>query len=90
MANLVLDRRFQSALINNSEVVLNPLEFEVLWILSAFKGQLVSMKKLTGRLEYLEEDLDTRMVKSTLESLAEKLPLHHIARQGNGCMLMTK
>lgn len=89
MANLILDRRQQKALANDRELSLNVMEFEVLWILSAFTGRPMTLKHIVGLLDDAEIDSNIQHLGGVLEGLQEKLPGHRIAKKGNDCVFLT-
>lgn len=89
MANLVLDRRQQKAHFKNHDLALNSMEFEVLWILSAFKGRTMSLKHIVGLLDDAEVDSNVQQLGCVIEGLGQKLPGHQITNKENGCVFMS-
>lgn len=88
MANLLLDRRLRRAILNDREIMLSEPEFDILWILSAFTGQPLSLKSLTSRLDDLDHDLDINQVMPALRSLEAKLPHNCLSFQSEGRVLL--
>jgi DNA-binding response OmpR family regulator len=80
MANLILDRRFHHALLDNRELSLDQLEFDVLWILSAFTGRPFSLRTLLHRLDDLEQNTDAGRLSAVIGQLESKLGTSQIQR----------
>ena len=74
MSNLTLDRTQYQAEINGKTIVLNHVEFELLWVLSAFSGRSITHQRLVEHLEEHDVSIHTDHVLSSLISLKEKIP----------------
>lgn len=75
MANLILDRNQHRVLLNGMECQLTDLEFEILWVLSAFTGISLTLDRLTGHLHDNDVEADIHQVHPSLLALQQKLPL---------------
>lgn len=62
---LVMDRRKHTCFINDQEIALTPIEFEILWLLLENSGSVVSTDELFRQVwqeDYFEKDNNTVMV----------------------------
>ena len=75
MANLILDRHQQRVVLIGMECSLTDLEFEVLWVLSAFTGIPLTLDRLTGHLHDNDVETDIQQLHPCLLALQQKLPL---------------
>ena len=80
MANLILDRQLRRATLHNHEIHLSDLEFEILWVLSAFTGIPLSLERLTGHLHDNDIEADHQQIQPCLAALQSKL--QHSRRLG--------
>lgn len=88
MANLILDRRCQRAVLNSRELTLDQFEFEVLWVLSAFTGRPMSIRCLLGRLDDLELEADSHTIHTALLRLEHKLGRPQLERLQEGRIVL--
>lgn len=88
MANLILDRNQHRVLVNGTEYQLTDLEFEVLWVLSAFTGIPLTLDRLTGHLHDNDVEAEIHQLHPCLLALQQKLPLPRRLGMADGQVIL--